>query len=243
MQIDADAERISTSYRTFGLVGDAALCLVDLVARLPATARRGRERTAAVRDALKSWLAEEGHDREQQVLKDIRDALPSDAAHVWDMTIAGYWAAPLFPALSPRRYLSPQGSGTLGYAWPAAIGAKIGVPDVPVLAISGDGGANYALQELASARQHGVGVGWLLFNDQAYGVLGHLQRQSFGNEFATALAQPDFIATSAAFGVEARSAALDQLHESVRWAVSGSTPRLVVVNEQLDMFSPSPYEA
>ena len=61
-------------------------------------------------------------------MRSIRAALPRDAVTAWDMTILGYWAAAHFTALAPRRFLYPLGSGTLGYAWPAAIGASIAAP-------------------------------------------------------------------------------------------------------------------
>ena len=64
----------------------------------------------------------------------IRAALPRDAIHAWDMTILAYCASAHFPALAPRRFLYPLGSGTLGYAWPAALGARLALPDTPALA-------------------------------------------------------------------------------------------------------------
>ncbi len=68
----------------------------------------------------------------------------------WDMTILAYWAAEFFPALDPRRFLYPLGSGTLGYAWPAALGAAV------ALLVIDDGGYGILRQRHAYGETYAV---------------------------------------------------------------------------------------
>ncbi len=135
------------------------------------------------------------------------------------MTILAYCAGPHFPALAPRRFLYPLGSGTLGYAWPAALGARLALPDTPALAVAGDGGIHYGLTELASARQHGIAATLLIVDDGRYGVLREYQQDAYGETFAVDLVQPDFVAVAEAFGVPARRTSPETLADDLAWAL------------------------
>src|SRR6185369_2479033 len=85
----------------------------------------------------------------------IRFALPDDGVLVADMCIPGYWLAGFHTPPAPRRLQVPLGWGTLGYAFPAAIGAALAGTG-PVVSISGDGGFLYACAELATVAQDAV---------------------------------------------------------------------------------------
>src|SRR5262249_57095646 len=105
-------------------------------------------------------------------------ALPTSAIGAWAMTILGYWAAPYVRPRGDQQFLSPVGSGPLGDAWPAAIGASIAHPRLATLAVVGDGGLAYALAELATARQHATGAKLLVIDDGGYGILREYQRDT-----------------------------------------------------------------
>jgi acetolactate synthase-1/2/3 large subunit len=241
VQIDAAAERIGSTYPALGLVGDAKAVLGAILERLPAREPDGQAERAAteVRDRIGRGLDEQGRELERGLLETIREALPRDAVHAWDMTILAYWAGAHFPALSPRRFLYPLGSGTLGYAWPAALGAKAALPDAPVLAVAGDGGFLYNIAELASARQNHLGAKLLLVDDGGYGILREYQRDSFGETFAVDLVQPDFVALAEAFGVPVRSTAPETLGEDLAWALAEEGPAVVVLRTKLEMWAPT----
>ena len=241
VQIDAAAERIGSTYPALGLVGDAKAVLGAILERLPAREPDGQAERAAteVRDRIGRGLDEQGRELERGLLETIREALPRDAVHAWDMTILAYWAGAHFPALSPRRFLYPLGSGTLGYAWPAALGAKAALPDAPVLAVAGDGGFLYNVAELASARQNHLGATLLLVDDGGYGILREYQRDSFGETFAVDLVQPDFVALAEAFGVPVRSTAPETLGEDLAWALADEGPAVVVLRTKLEMWTPT----
>ncbi len=121
------------------------------------------------------------------------------------MTILGYWAAPHLRIGDGQRFLYPLGSGTLGYAWPAAIGASVAHPDRPVLAVVGDGGFQYAVAELGTAAQHGIDAKLLIVDDGGYGILREYQRDAFGETTAVELPGKDLVAVAAAYGVPVRT--------------------------------------
>jgi acetolactate synthase-1/2/3 large subunit len=134
------------------------------------------------------------------LLAALRAALPPEGILVNDQTGINYWAEWRYPVLAPRTFLYPVGSATLGYAVPAAIGAKIGCPDRQVIAVVGDGGFLFSVSELATAVKYGLGVVFLVVNDQRYGAIKYLQERMFGRWGEADLANPDFPALARAFG-------------------------------------------
>ena len=241
IQIDAAPERIGATYPALALVGDAGVSLATLFENTRIASRDGPARAAAVRGRVAEELAARGEDDlELGLLQVVRDALPRNAVHAWDMTILAYDASAHFPALGPRRFLYPLGSGTLGYAWPAALGAKVALPETPALAIAGDGGIHYGLTELATARQHGLAAKLLLVDDGAYGILREYQEGAYGETHAVDLAQPDFAAVATAFGVPARKASPDSLADCLAWAFSIDGPAVVVLEAKLHWIRPTP---
>ena len=144
--------------RPSGCAGDAAADARGAGAGRPgAAARRCRPAPAPCASGSPAGLAAMGMDAERELLRDAarrrarrgRDGLRHDDPRATGRRRTSPWSA-------AGSFLYPLGSGTLGYAWPAAIGAKVGNPDVPVVAVHGDGGFLYATQELATARQHGI---------------------------------------------------------------------------------------
>jgi acetolactate synthase-1/2/3 large subunit len=235
VQIDAAAERIGTTYPALGLVGDAKPILAALAGRLDERApdRQAEARAAALRERIANGLEHSEYGLEVELLKTIRRALPRDAVHAWDMTILGYDASMYLPALEPRTFLYPLGSGTLGYAWPAALGARLARPDVPALAVAGDGGIMYGLVELATARQEGIASTLLLVDDGGYGILREYQRGAFGDTTSVDLAQPDFAAAATSFGVPVRETAPERLGGDLEWALALGSPSALVLRAEL----------
>jgi acetolactate synthase I/II/III large subunit len=239
VQIDAAPERIGATYPALGLVGDAGRVLNALLERVRPWPGDGVERAARVRRRIAAGLDAQGHELERSLLETIRAALPREAVHAWDMTILAYWAAAHLPALAPRRFLYPLGSGTLGYAWPAALGASLAAPGTPTRAVAGDGGILYGVQELATARQHGLDAVLLIVDDGGYGILREYQRDSFGETTAVDLGQPDFAAAARAFGVPAESTTPDGLAAALVHAFEHEGSAVVHLPAPLEMWSPT----
>ena len=240
LQIDAEAARIGATYPALALAGDAKATLRELIRSVDARASGpGASRAGAVRDRIQRGLDMQGHSLERRLLAAIRQTLPPEGVSIWDMTILGYWAAAHFPVLEPRTFLYPLGSGTLGYAWPAALGAAAVMPGTPVLAVAGDGGFLYAMSELLSARQHALGAKLLLVDDGGYGILREYQHAAYGQEHGVDLVQPDFESLIAASGVPARTTAGERVGADLGWAFEVEGPAVVVLHERLASSAPT----
>jgi thiamine pyrophosphate-dependent acetolactate synthase large subunit-like protein len=129
-------------------------------------------------------------------------AVPRDCVVVADMCIPGYWLAAFHPLSGPRHLAYPVGWGTLGFAFPASIGAALGGSD-PVVMVSGDGGFLFACGELATVAQEKVPLTIVIVDDGGYGMLRYDQRHAGEETFGVDLLTPDFVQLARAFGLEA----------------------------------------
>jgi acetolactate synthase-1/2/3 large subunit len=192
--------------------------------------RAWRGRVAAIRDEIAALYRRE---LAPQVayLDAIRAALPEDGILVEDLTQVGYVARIAFPVHGPRQYISSGYQGTLGHALPSALGAKVARPERAVVALAGDGGFMYNVQELATAVQHGINVVALVFNDGAYGNVKRMQRELYGNRvIASDLFNPDFVRLAESFGVCARRASDPEgLQDALKGALAEDAPAVIEV--------------
>ena len=156
---------------------------------------------------------------EVQYVETIRKALPRDSIFVIDNTQLGYWAEYFYPSYCPGGLITAKGSSIIGYAFAAAIGAKMACPEKPVLALIGDGGFLYSTQELATCSRYKVGFPVVVVNDSAYGIIAYLQRNAFEKEYESRLDNPDMVALARAYGARAtRVESLTDLEASIKEA-------------------------
>ena len=223
IHIDIDPEVIGRNYPvTLGIVADARETLKAIVERLEVDATRCESRESEVR-ALKEQVRtdwESDIPREYQLIQRIRSALPRETIVVGGPTMASYLTWRMFDLFEPRHYPYPLSCATVGYALPAALGAKLANPDRPVVAMCGDGGFMLTCQELATAVQYGVNVVIMLFNDNGYEVLRLQQQERFGRYSEVDLKNPDFVAMARSFGAESWRVEVDQLREAIRPALA-----------------------
>ena len=134
-------------------------------------------------------------------------------------------------ANGPRQYLSSGYQGTLGLSYPAALGAKVAQPERAVVALAGDGGFMYNLQELATAAQYNIPVVALVFNDNSYGNVRRIQREHYGNRvIASDLTNPDFVRLAESFGLAGvRADDPDDLRRALERALARNEPALIEV--------------
>ena len=160
----------------------------------------------------------------------IRSALPDDGVLIQGMTQLGYYGRNYYPVYAPGAYLVAA-HGTLGHAFPVALGAKIARPDRPVVAVSGDGGFLYNSQELATAVQYGINVVVIVFNDNAYGNVLRAQIEEFdGHVVGTRLHNPDFVSLAQSYGARgllARDAG--ELEDALRGSIENDTVSVIEV--------------
>ena len=171
-------------------------------------------------------------------LKLIRAAMHRNDVLVNDQSILNYWASAFFPVLEQGTFLYPSGSGTLGYALPAAIGAACAVKRSGearrIVCIAGDGGFQYTQHELATLAQYDLPVKILLVNDDSYGVIAFLQRTMFGQTHEIALKNPDFCRVAEAYGIRAeRITTIAALQQRMPQWLSSPGPALLEWHTQL----------
>ena len=218
-------------------LGDAKAVLRRLVDTLADTLDGAREAPPEERAKL-ARLAEASREsiqrqfpNELRAWEAIRSALPREAIVFCDSTIPGYLATRCLQTLEPRTFHHPHGWVSIGYAFAASLGAKAGTPERRVLCVTGDGGFQYNLQELASVVQYGLAPTVVVFNDNAWGVLQRYQGTRFnGRYFATALTNPDFERLAGAYGIDYwRAESVDELTSTLERIGNPRTIQLVEV--------------
>ena len=171
IQIDIDPEQLIRGFpAAVPIVSDSGHALRALLAALPPTSGRdGPARAKALRGSCHRCGAGGAHAPE--ILGTVQQALP-DAILVGDSTRPVYAGNQFYTPAQPRSWFnSSTGYGTLGYALPAAIGAKVAAPDRPVVVLVADGGLQFTLPELASAMEAGAPVIVVVWNNHAYGEI------------------------------------------------------------------------
>ncbi len=204
IHIDIDPFEIGKVWPTaVGIPADAKAGLKALLAALkaqgsPRPSRRAELeiQKAEIQHELKSFGPEQ-----TEIIDTIRKELKDDAVYVSGMTCIGYWDRLTYPVRKPRTYLTSGYFGTLGYAFPTALGAKVARPDAQVVAVSGDGGFMFNVQELSTAVKYGINTVTIVFNNGVYGASAYDQKNQFkGRYIGTDLLNPDFVKLAESFG-------------------------------------------
>ena len=170
----------------------------------------------------------------------IRSAVGPHAIFTGDASISAVRANACLPVYEPRTYLPPVWGG-LGFAFPAAMGVKAGIPDRPVVCITGDGGFQFNVQELGTCVQYGLNPIVLVFNDNAWGSTRQRQRVGYnGRYIGTELKNPDFVRLAEAFGANgARVGSVEELGSALEEAAQSKTVSVIEVStpDGFDSFS------
>jgi acetolactate synthase-1/2/3 large subunit len=242
-QIDIEAAARDRSYPTRRFVcGDAAAVLDRLLASLgpldidPAFARdlaRVRERAE---DALRATLGPYAG-----LVETLRSWMPADAPWVRDVTVSNStWGNRYIPLHSPRTGVHALGGG-IGQGLPMAIGAALAATGKKTVALSGDGGLQLCLGELATLVQENADVLLIVMNDRGYGVIRNIQDHRFGGRHYLAdLLTPDLQALAAAIGLPATRV---RDHDAFRDALATFAARPGPALLEVDMLAFGPYAA
>ena len=185
----------------------------------------------AIRGNIRQTL-EETWGNELRVFETIRSVTPRNTIFSLDPTVGASRATRCLEIFEPRTYMHPHGWLGLGFAFPAAVGAKVGKPDNPVVCVTGDGGFQYNFQELATCAQYGIHPVVLMFNDNAWGVLKGFQGDRFGEarRFGSDLVNPDFVKIFESYGFEGTKVTdVKQLGKALENAITSGKTHLVEV--------------
>lgn len=238
VQVDAAPARLGATYAVLPVVAEVGAFLDAVLADTalahvagPADERSrqaGERRVGALRARIREGLSTQDREAELAVLDAVRGWLGTDGMAAFDMTIAGYWAAAHLDVRAPEQFLYPLGSGTLGFALPAATGAWVASPDRRCLAVVGDGGFQYGLAELGTLAQLEADVTVLVVDDGGYGILREYQQDTFGATSGTDLRQPSFAGLATAFGIPVVTTDVEGLAAALAGG-SERGPRVVVL--------------
>jgi acetolactate synthase-1/2/3 large subunit len=190
-----------------------------------------QEDISAIRGDIRHRL-EESWGNELRVYETVRAVTPRNTIFSLDPAVAASRATRCLEIYEPRTYMHPHGWLGLGFAFPAAVGAKVGKPDTPVVCVTGDGGFQYNFQELATCAQYGIHPVVLMFNDNAWGVLKGFQGDRFGENrrFATDLVNPDFVKIFESYGFEGTKVnTVKELGKALESALASGKTHLVEV--------------
>ncbi len=165
-------------------------------------------------------------------LDQVTDALPGVIV-VGDSTQPVYGGNLTYEPAGPRSFFnSSTGYGTLGYGLPAALGAKLGAPERPVVALIGDGGLQFTIGELATAVELGLSVPILLWNNRGYGEIKQYMADRDIPEIGVDIYTPDFLTIAKGFGCAAvKAEGFDHLKAELVDANGRGGPTLIEVDQ------------
>jgi acetolactate synthase-1/2/3 large subunit len=238
IRIDIDASEMRRFTPDAAIVADAragTAALASAVRKVGYTKRATRR--AEIREASTTAQREIQAIQPQMAYLDVlRMVLPADGIVTDELSQVGFASWFGFPIYQPRTFLTSGYQGTLGSGFPTALGAKVALPERPVVAITGDGGFMFAVQELATAVQYNIGVVTLVFDNQSYGNVRRDQRQVFdGRVVAADLVNPDFIKLAESFGVRgARVSSPQAFQPALEAALGDGGPCLIAIDVPRD---------
>jgi len=235
-----------------GIIGDAKLAAAEILRRARAVQpdrKPNAARVDAVRQERQAWAEELGKlsssDRvpisPRRALKELAAALPDGTIVTTDIGNICSLANAYLQFNRPRSFLPALSFGNCGFAYPAALGAKLGRPDAPVVALVGDGAWGMSLNEVLTAVQEQIPVVAVVMNNNQWGAEKKNQIDYYGNRFIGTNIMPiDYAAIAKSMGADAhRVEHFDQIGAAITAAVKSNRPALVeiVVNSE-ELFDP-----
>jgi acetolactate synthase-1/2/3 large subunit len=234
IRVDIDPEQLTRNVLAeVAILSDSDLALRALERELPS--REGDGAAAARAQALRAKLADlltEPQRAHQRFLAAVQEALPGVIV-AGDSTQPVYSCNLTYQPERPRSYFnSSTGYGTLGYALPAALGAKLAEPERPVVALIGDGGLQFTIAELATAVELGLSVPVIVWNNRGYGEIKKYMAERGIPQIGVDIYTPDFLTIARGFGCRAvRAESLPHLQEQLRQAHRAAGPTLIEIDE------------
>jgi len=240
MQIDIDSAEIGKNIDVdIPIVADAKRTLKAIYELVIKQLKKREDsvwfrRVKEVKEQLQNTApVEEGKNlKPQTLLKELRKILPEDAIVTTEVGQNQMWAALYFKALKPRTFISSGGLGTMGFGFPASLGAKVAYPDRPVVDIAGDGSFIMTEQDLACSVMENIPVTVTVLNNSMLGMVAQWQRLFYNRRYsAVKLGRvPDFVKLAEAYGAQGvRVGSLDEFSKAVRNAMKSEVTTVIDV--------------
>jgi len=191
------------------------------------------KRVQEVKEQLKDKISGGEKDlKPPRLIKELRKILPNDAIVTTEVGQNQMWAALHFTAYKPRTFISSGGLGTMGFGFPASIGAKVACPDRPVVDIAGDGSFRMTEQELGSSVKEKIPVTVIVLNNSMLGMVAQWQRLFYDRRYSAVElgSTPDFVKLAEAYGAQGtRVFSLREFSKAVRKAIKSEVTTVIDV--------------
>jgi 5-guanidino-2-oxopentanoate decarboxylase len=236
IRIDLDPAVLARDYApAVAIRADATATLVAINATLKNSGGGQGFRTgsdiAKLRAAERAKLTplERKHVR---VLEALRRAVPRNGMVFTDMTQIAYTGYCFYPAMDPKTWFFPVGYGTLGFALPAAIGGRLAAPDRPTVAMMGDGGFLFTMQELATAVEQKLPIAIVLWNNDSLAQIRDGMKARGIPTIGVNQLNPDYVAVGKAFGCRtAQPDSLPAFEAALKEAFAADRPTVIEMRE------------
>ena len=239
IRVDIDSSKFNDIYPAdIGIQGDAGPSVEALLQALQARPVEVDKGTAESLVAVRAQQDADFSDVERQhkkLLLKLRSVLPPETIMMGDIAQLVYTGSAVMPTDVPRTWFYPAGLGTLGCALPDAIGAKIALPERPVIVLVGDGGFLFTIQELATAVEEELPIPIILWNNDSLAMIRDGMVKRGIPEIGVNPKNPDFIKIADGFGCHtAQPDNLDAFASAVVKAFEASVPTVIEVRENAD---------
>jgi len=167
-----------------------------------------------------------------ETVKLLRKILPNNAIVTTEVGQHQMWCEQHYKVIEPRTFISSGGLGTMGFGFPAALGAKMAKPDVPVIDIAGDGSFQMTENSLATSIEEGIPVTVVVINNRMLGMVAQWQRFFYNRRYSavTLGSSPDFVKLAEAYGAEGiRVQSMAELQAAVTKAIRSTVTTVIDV--------------
>jgi len=233
IHIDIDPAEISKNKPVdVPIVGDAKMILTALIERaMPGGyfCDPWTKQVATWQEKHPLKIVDDGLLHPQQIVRTISDILQGKGIIVTEVGQNQMWAAQHYGFTRPRQWITSGGLGTMGYGFPAAMGAHYACPDETVVVIAGDGSFQMNIQELGTVAQYNIPVKIVILNNQYLGMVRQWQELFYERRYSyTELPSVDFVGIAAAYGIPGKQITTpSETEEALRTAINHDGPYLL----------------
>lgn len=233
IHVDIDPTSISKNVRVdIPIVGDVKNVLKELLKAIPAQKKDFKKNTEEWHEQIKTWgethrlsykQEANGKIKPQYVIEKLYEATGGDAIITTEVGQNQMWAAQFFKYDRARTFITSGGLGTMGFGFPAAIGAQIAFPDKTVIGIAGDGSLQMNIQELATAVQYKLPIKIAILNNMVLGMVRQWQEFFYDKRYSHTCISvaPDFVKLAEAYGaVGLRAKTPDEVEKVIKEAMA-----------------------
>jgi len=239
IHIDIDNAEINKNIEIdVPIVADAKVSMKMLYAATSQKLKKGEgtawtKRVKEAKEQLSPLLKDLPRDLvPKSLLTELRKLLPESSIVTTEVGQNQMWSALYFQALKPRTFISSGGLGTMGFGFPAAIGAKVACPDRAVVDVAGDGSFIMSEQELACSVTENIPVTVIVLNNSILGMVAQWQRMLYKRRYmAVHLGKtPDFVKLAEAYGAQGlRATSIEEFHKAVKTALASKVTTVIDV--------------